>query len=134
MIDGTDFLVSKLVSGVSLSHRVQAGPLPETEIVKIGIQLSLGLAAAHAAGVLHRDLEPSNLRITAHGHLKILDFGLATLSSEAISLMSQTLSVADVPSGIAARFRTCHPNNCSATKWTRAATSIPSATGAPLVR
>jgi len=98
--EGHDFLVSELVSGESLNARLRSGALSEKEVVHLGIQLAQGLAAAHAAGVLHRDLKPANLRVTLDGRLKILDFGLATLSPEALSKLSTTLSMADAPSGI----------------------------------
>jgi eukaryotic-like serine/threonine-protein kinase len=74
-----DFLVIEYLPGVSLDEKLAAGSLPEKETVRLGSQLAEGLAAAHEQGVVHRDLKPGNLRLTAEGRLKILDFGLAKL-------------------------------------------------------
>jgi len=76
---GVDFLVMEYIPGITLSTKVAAGPLPEKEVLRLGVQLAEGLAAAHEQGVIHRDLKPGNVRVTADGRVKILDFGLAKL-------------------------------------------------------
>lgn len=77
--NGTDFLVTEYIPGVSLDHMLAGGPLPEKEIVHLGSQLAEGLRAAHEQGIIHLDLKPANLRITRDVRLKILDFGLAKM-------------------------------------------------------
>lgn len=115
-VDGTDILVSELVPGQSLDARLASGPLPEKEVVQIGIQLAQGLSAAHGAGILHRDLKPANLRVTPDGHVKILDFGLATLRPEALLQLSTTISMSDVPTGVAGTLPYMSPEQLLADK------------------
>ena len=77
--DATPYLVSELLEGESLRQRLQRGPLSARKAIEYGIQIAQGLSAAHDKGIAHRDLKPENLFLTKDGHVKILDFGLATL-------------------------------------------------------
>src|SRR5271169_4186754 len=74
--DGIDFLVMECVEGETLAKRLEKGPLPLEQVLKYGAQIADGLDKAHRSGVVHRDLKPGNIMLTATG-AKLLDFGLA---------------------------------------------------------
>jgi len=75
--DGTSFVVTELLYGETLRHRITDGPVPVRAAIDWAIQIAHGLAAAHDKGIIHRDLKPENLFVTRDGGLKVLDFGLA---------------------------------------------------------
>ncbi len=75
------YIVTELLEGESLRDRLQAGPVPPRKAVELAVQIAQGLSAAHAKGVIHRDLKPGNVFVTKDGHVKILDFGLAKLAA-----------------------------------------------------
>ncbi len=77
--EGQLFLAMGYYRGETLKDRIARGPLGIDEAVVIAEQIAAGLAAAHAANVVHRDLKPGNVILTTSGLVKILDFGLAKL-------------------------------------------------------
>ena len=80
-IDGTQFLVMEYVPGLDLSRLARLlGKLPVADASELMRQVALGLSSAHAEGVVHRDVKPSNLMLDETGRIRILDFGLAQLS------------------------------------------------------
>ncbi|HUQ50287.1 MAG TPA: protein kinase, partial [Terriglobales bacterium] len=74
--DGVSFLVMEYLEGETLAQRLQRGPLPIEQVLKYGIQIADALDKAHRQGVVHRDLKPGNVMLTATS-AKLLDFGLA---------------------------------------------------------
>jgi serine/threonine-protein kinase len=76
-VDGKRFLVMELVEGESLAERIQQGPVPVEEAVRIASKIAEAVESAHEKGVVHRDLKPANVNITPEGNVKVLDFGLA---------------------------------------------------------
>ena len=74
--DGTDFLVMEYLEGQTLASRLEKGPLPLDQTLKVGIEIADALEKAHQQGIVHRDLKPGNIMLTKGG-AKLMDFGLA---------------------------------------------------------
>ena len=73
-------LVLELVEGATLAEKLTAGPLPVKEALAIAQQVAEALDAAHLRGIVHRDLKPGNIKVRDDGTVKVLDFGLATVT------------------------------------------------------
>src|SRR2546427_1689401 len=80
-LEAHHFIAMEYVEGETLNQKISGRPMEAGEIVKLGIQIARALDEAHSKGITHRDIKPQNIIVTPDAEVKVLDFGLAKLSS-----------------------------------------------------
>ena len=95
--DGIRYIAMELLEGRTLQERIGGHPLAPADAVEIALQVAAGLEAAHAKGIVHRDIKPANVFLTTDGHVKIMDFGLAKFTPQAMPMdsHSETISLGE---------------------------------------
>ena len=95
--DGRPYIVFEYVEGETLKHLIQReGPLPVDEALALGLEIARGLEAAHARGVVHRDVKPQNVLLAEDGRARVTDFGIARASdTEGLTLTGTILGTSD---------------------------------------
>jgi serine/threonine-protein kinase len=79
-VDGVSYLVTEYIEGTPLRKLLELGPMPVTDSLDVAIAVARALAAAHEAWIVHADVKPENVMLRRDGHVKVLDFGVATLT------------------------------------------------------
>jgi serine/threonine protein kinase len=129
--DGKPWIVMELIRGGSLTDRLRThGPLSEPEVARLGLAVLEALEAAHAAGVLHRDVKPSNVLLGEDERIALTDFGIATVDSDSND-MTTTGVIVGSPSYIAPERAQGQRPTAATDLWALGATLWTAAMGRP---
>jgi eukaryotic-like serine/threonine-protein kinase len=127
---GQQWMVMEHVDGTDLSAIVRAkGALPPDQVAPILAQVADALAAAHTAGIVHRDVKPSNILVAPDGNVKLTDFGIARMEADAA--LTQTGLVTGSPAYLAPEVASGQPATEASDVWSLGATLCHALTGKP---